>query len=258
MKTRKAHEVQHRTAPLAAAKVRVEESGADGIPFAGYASVFNQRTWIGAADRSWGFFEEIAPEAFTKTLSESSERVKLLHNHRSEDVMASVSGGTLELSVDSYGLRAEAVLADTSTGRDVATLIKRGDLGGMSFGFWPVTEETTRLDDGNWLFRVKEAALVEVSTTAFPAYDGTEVDLRSVMSRALRMIPEEDRSAGLLEAAQSLDLAPSRAADQADEGDNKSTEPTPEELTRAAKNNHLAERLRLRGKAFGSEYERAR
>src|SRR5690606_11377800 len=51
----------------------------DGEPigFKGHAAVFNSRTWIGS--KSWGFWEQIDPRAFRKTLNEAD--VRFLINH---------------------------------------------------------------------------------------------------------------------------------------------------------------------------------
>ncbi|NCZ81898.1 MAG: glycerophosphodiester phosphodiesterase [Betaproteobacteria bacterium] len=49
-------------------------------------------------------------------------------NHDTTQVLASKRAGTLRLSEDSYGLRVEADLPLTTAGRDMAYLIKRGDI----------------------------------------------------------------------------------------------------------------------------------
>ena len=54
-------------------------AGDDGpIGFVGHAALFNQRTWIGS--KRWGFWEEIAPGAFSKTIQEAGVERSLVFN----------------------------------------------------------------------------------------------------------------------------------------------------------------------------------
>jgi HK97 family phage prohead protease len=87
--------------------------------------------------------------------------------------------GTLKLSEDDRGLRYSIQLPDTQHGNDVLELMKRGDLGGASFGF-SVPENGGETWDGpnrskRTLHRV---SLVEISlVSAFPAYEETALDM---------------------------------------------------------------------------------
>src|SRR5690606_19161246 len=99
-----------------------------GSVAAGYAATFNSRTEIG----DW-FTEVIAPGAFAESLKTAD--VRALFDHDSAKVLGRSSAGTLRVSEDDIGLAVEIDLPDTSTGRDVRELLKRGDITGMSFGF---------------------------------------------------------------------------------------------------------------------------
>jgi HK97 family phage prohead protease len=158
--------------------------------FGGYASVFNSRTAIGNPLR-WGFYEEIAPGAFSKTLAEGDAR--MLIDHDSYYVVSRVSAGTLELDEDDKGLLVDSALdGELSYVRDLKANLRNGNITGMSFGFYVVKDEwnTEELevegaDPVTVDVRViREVRLIEVSAVTFPAYPETEAELKAV-ARAL-------------------------------------------------------------------------
>lgn len=142
----------------------------EGRTIGGYAAVFGATTDIGDQ-----FREVIAPGAFTGTMDGD---VRALVDHDSGRVIGRTAAGTLRLTQDDTGLAVEIDLPDTSDGRDIATLIERGDISGMSFGF--VVTKQTWDETGPVPTRTIEAVdLREVSVVAFPAYDDTSIALRS-------------------------------------------------------------------------------
>lgn len=144
------------------------EVRADGRTFAGYAAVFD-------SDSSpLPFLERIRPGAFARSLA-SGRDVRLFVNHNSDLLLASSRARTLGLREDRVGLLVASDLPDTTLGRDIATLIRRGDVSGMSFGF------TVRKDawspDGKRR-EVLDAELYEVSiVTGWPAYPATTAQI---------------------------------------------------------------------------------
>lgn len=138
---------------------------------AGYAAVFNTLTDIG------GYFQEqIAPGAFDGAMNAD---VRALIDHDTGRVIGRTVAGTLRLAVDEAGLAVEIDLPDTADGRDLGTLISRGDISGMSFGF-EVTKQSWD-ETGDVPVRTIEAVnLYEVSIVAFPAYDDTSIAMRSL------------------------------------------------------------------------------
>jgi len=145
----------------------------DGVRVEGYAAVFNQEADIG------GFFrEQIAPGAFRDAIGRDD--VVFLFNHDPDTLMARTRSGTLNLSEDERGLKMSASL-DTED-PDVQRIVRkmqRGDLDKMSFAFFPETEEWD--DTGEAPLRtIKRARLHDVSAVTMPAYDGTEIGLRSL------------------------------------------------------------------------------
>lgn len=145
----------------------------NGMTFEGYASVFNSPSEpIGGR-----FTEYVAPGAFKRSLSTRND-VKLLWNHDTGQVLGSTRAGTLQLVEDAQGLKAIATLPDTQLGRDTATLIKRGDVANMSFGFSVPVGGDSWNSDGN-VRTLNSVRLHEVSIVSFPAYQATSVSVRS-------------------------------------------------------------------------------
>lgn len=139
---------------------------------AGYAAVFNSETDIAGLWR-----EVIAPGAFSDTLR--NDDIMAYSAHDSARILGRTSSGTLRLREDGTGLSVEIDLPDTSDGRDVAELVRRRDLKGMSFGM--IVRKETWDETVNPPLRTIEAAdLVEVSAVGRPAYGDTSLGLRSL------------------------------------------------------------------------------
>ncbi|WP_329311702.1 HK97 family phage prohead protease [Streptomyces sp. NBC_01262] len=194
---------ERRRLPLSTAEVvvRAADSGAGdavGERFTGYAAVFNSRTAIGNPLR-WGFYEEVAPGAFTKTLAEGDAR--MLIDHDSYYVVSRVSAGSLGLAEDATGLAVDSALdTELSYVGDLKANVRNGNITGMSFGFYVIkddwTIETVETSDGQSaeveVRRILEVRLIEVSAVTFPAYVDTEAELASVASA---LVQRGDRSA---------------------------------------------------------------
>ena len=143
---------------------------------AGYAAVYDKWTDLG-----W-FEERIAPGAFSESLASSDSDVRALFGHDSGRVLGRTKSGTLKLADDAVGLRAKIDLPDTSDGRDLAVSVGRGDIDGMSFGFFVVEDnweyaKTAGEKDRRTLLKID---IYEVSAVAFPAYLETSLALASL------------------------------------------------------------------------------
>ena len=149
---------------------------AEGQPtkIVGYAAVFNS-----LSDDLGGFREKIDPGAFKKALKKSDTR--MLKNHNADYVLGRKSAGTLKLKEDDNGLRIENLPPDTQWAKDLMISIDRGDINQMSFGFI-IKEDKWEEKEGKETIRtlVKIAELPDVSPVTFPAYQNTEVALRSM------------------------------------------------------------------------------
>jgi len=137
----------------------------------GYFAVFNKEIelWPGA-------YEEIAPTAFDKTLSND---IRALINHDTRLVLGRNKAGTLELKTDSRGLWGRIKINPNDT--DAVNLyerVKRGDVDQCSFGFNILSEDTDYREDGTVKWRITEVDLHEVSVVTFPAYEDTGVQAR--------------------------------------------------------------------------------
>ena len=150
-------------------KRQVERVETEGQKLVGLVAPYDRETNIG------GGRERIARGAFERTLS-SDDEVLCLADHDASKLLGRRSVGTLRLTDTDEGLGFEVELPDTQLGRDVRALAKRGDLGGMSFGF--LIPKGGERRDGN-VRVLTEIDLREVSVvSAWPAYDGTRVEAR--------------------------------------------------------------------------------
>ena len=158
--------------PTMEKRAAAQPLSAKGSTLSGYAAVFNSPADIGGM-----WVAVIAPGAFTESLRSDAD-VLALYSHEVERLLGRRSSGTLRLVEDAKGLAIEIDLPDTSDGRDVGVLVERGDLKGMSFGFcvthdeWDETVTPARRT-------IHAVDLCEVTVTAMPAYDDTELGLRS-------------------------------------------------------------------------------
>jgi HK97 family phage prohead protease/HK97 family phage major capsid protein len=120
-----------------------------------------------------GYFNErIARGAFDGVMEDD---VRLLINHAGVP-LARTTNGTLDLEVDDNGLRYTARLADTTEGRDLYKLIKRGDISQSSFAFTIEDEEWDRKQNLRTIKRM--GSLLDVSPVTYPAYPTTTVAAR--------------------------------------------------------------------------------
>ena len=151
------------------AEIRSDE---DGVRVSGYAAVFGQEADIG------GMFREVIERgAFSEAIGRDD--VVFLIEH--EDLpLARTRSGTLTLREDDEGLYMETSLdaSDPDVGRIVPKM-KRGDLDKMSFAFRPEVQEWDDTEDPP-LRTIKKASLFDVSIVTTPAYDGTDIGLRSL------------------------------------------------------------------------------
>ncbi len=146
----------------------------DGNRLAGHAAVFGVHAELP------GHYETLARSAFDEVLGQDHD-VKALFNHNPSHVLGSTRAKTLRLDVDDTGLRFEVDLPDTSYARDLKELISRSDVTGMSFGFLPGSDRWSRAADGRQVrTHTSVRRLLDVSPVAYPAYEGTDVYLRSV------------------------------------------------------------------------------
>lgn len=140
----------------------------------GYASVFNVPYDLGP------FTERVAPGAFSKHLATNPD-IRALVNHDFNQVIGRTTNGTLKIFEDETGLHVEIDPPDTQAGRDIRTLIERGDISQMSFGFM-VTNDEFRFVNGREERTILDADVFEVSAVTFPASPTTSIAVRDSIS----------------------------------------------------------------------------
>lgn len=153
------------------AEVRAEDGG---LKVEGYAAVFGERTNIG------GMFEEVIERgAFADAIGRDD--VVFLINHDGLP-LARTRSGTLTLEEDERGLRMSTTLdPEDPDVKSIAGKMRRGDLDKMSFAFYPDVQEWD--ESGALPLRtIRKASLYDVSVVTTPAYEGTEIALRSLQA----------------------------------------------------------------------------
>lgn len=157
--------------PTKRIEVRAEEDG--GVRVTGYAAVFGEETNIG------GMFNEVIEKGAFRSALDRNDDVVLLINHDGLP-LARTRSGTLNLREDERGLYVDTYLdASDPDVRSIVPKMRRGDLDKMSFAFVPTRQEWD--DSGDMPRRsIQDLQLYDVSIVTTPAYDGTEVGLRSL------------------------------------------------------------------------------
>jgi HK97 family phage prohead protease len=151
------------------AEIRADDSG---VKVSGYAAVFSQEADIG------GYFREvIAPGAFKAAIARDD--VPFLIEHEGLP-LARTRSKTLTLTEDDHGLHIESVLdADDPDVQRIVPKMKRGDLDKMSFAFIATKQEWDETQEPA-VRTLLELRLLDVSIVTSPAYEGTEIGLRSL------------------------------------------------------------------------------
>jgi Escherichia/Staphylococcus phage prohead protease len=144
-----------------------------------YASVFDEPTIINNAIE--GYFREVIRRgAFARTIAEDRGSIKSQFNHGHDQRIGSMPiGPIIELAELERGLWYEVKLSATSIADDVAALAADGLLG-SSFRF-AIRDggETWSMEDDLPLREVTDVVLYELGPVVNPAYNGTNVTLRS-------------------------------------------------------------------------------
>jgi HK97 family phage prohead protease len=178
-----------RSAPFALERAE----GDDGMTLSGHGAVFNEWTTID----SWEgrFRERISPGAFKKTLQENGSRVRLQFDHGQHPLIGSLPIGSIrKLKEDSRGLFVEARLADNWLVQPVREAIENESIDGMSFRFSVVAERWDKEDDDMPERTITEVRLMELGPVVWPAYDGTDVGVRSLeLARSLMAADDDTR-----------------------------------------------------------------
>ena len=150
----------------------------DTVTMRGYAYRFNE-----LSHNLGGFRERILPGAGANSLHVND--VFATFNHDNNNVLGRQAAGTLRTGEDDEGGWYEIDLPNTTVGRDLAELLKRGDVNGSSFTFRVKADGQRRAseDDPETGLPVREITsmdVVEVGPVLNPAYPTTDAALRSI------------------------------------------------------------------------------
>lgn len=155
-------------------EVRAKE---DSRTVEGYALVFNKES----RDLG-GFTEVIEPEAIEGILDKSDILCLLNHNEERGVLARSKFGnGSLQLEVDSTGLKYRFEAPATALGDELLEGLKRGDISTSSFAFTIENDKWEKRSNGTYLRKItKFKELFDVSPVYKEAYPDTSVALRKM------------------------------------------------------------------------------
>lgn len=152
----------------------------DAMIVEGYATTFNQPYTL-YEGRYYKVIEQIDPHAFDEC---DMSDVIMQYDHEGR-VFARNKNGTLQLEVDSTGLKIIADLSGTEIGRQLYQEIKGGYTDKMSFGFVVAEDKKVYTEDlendvktcERTVTKIKK--LYDVSAVSLPANDMTSISARS-------------------------------------------------------------------------------
>lgn len=146
----------------------LENNDEDKMIIEGYAAVFETETDLGWCK------EIISRDAFNNC---NMSDCVLKYNHNDSClILARTRNKSLELTVDSKGLKIRAILIDTTQNRDIYKMIRAGLLDKMSFAFAVKKQEWDYENDVRRITEISQ--LFDVSVVDVPAYDTTEIYAR--------------------------------------------------------------------------------
>lgn len=169
--------MQHEIRGGIPAEIRADDNG---VHVSGYAAVFGQEADIG------GYFTEVIDRgAFSHAITRDD--VPFLIEHDGLPLARNrVTGpvGLLTLSEDDHGLRIDALLdASDPDVQRIVPKMRSGILSKMSFAFAATKQLWDETVDPP-VRTIQEATLFDVSIVTTPAYEGTEIALRSAEEAA--------------------------------------------------------------------------
>lgn len=170
-------EKEVRVRPAAEVRAVTDDDGTRRIQ--GYAIRFNE-----PSEDLGGWVEYIDPTAVNL-----DPDMRAFFDHQSQYVLGRTTAGTLSTEVREDGVWMEATPPDTQWARDLMASMDRGDITGMSFGFY-ATDDKWEKRDGKNVRTVMGADVFELSVVALPAYPTTSAQARDAAA-ALSEPPAE-------------------------------------------------------------------
>jgi HK97 family phage prohead protease len=149
------------------------------VTLSGYALVWN----VVSTDRG-GYKVRLLPGS-----AQFSTPTAALFNHDFAKPLGGTDNGTLRIFPDSYGVKVEIDLDDSSLGRDVGVWVKGGNVRGMSFSMQNGLEKShTTSEAGQTIINAEKYLVDEVTVTKVPGFVealvGIKPDTKSYAARA--------------------------------------------------------------------------
>lgn len=154
----------------------------------GHFAVFDEWTTINSRYEGH-FLERLVPGAFTRTLAERADRIKVLYDHGRDPSVGNKPLGTpTRLAEDERGVAYEVALFDASYVNDLKPAMRARALG-SSFRFsvadggdtWDQPMRATEWNPDRLPERtITDADVFEFGPVTFPAYAGATAGMRSV------------------------------------------------------------------------------
>lgn len=191
MERQKGMELERRCVELKELRVvdPVSENDTGQQVIEGYASVFD--SWSQELGGEFPFREKVMKGAFIESIQ--NDDIRALFNHDPNYILGRNKAGTLTLEEDEKGLKVRIVLPDTQYARDLLVSIKRGDITQMSFGFSVIIDKWD-VSDGLDIRELHKVKLYDVSPVTFPAYEQTDVGVRSADAIHKRYLEDTRKS----------------------------------------------------------------
>lgn len=182
-------ELERRFVTTADAAINVEERAGAAPRLRGISPPWNSMS-VNLGSEEQPIYEQFDPGAFDHIVGRhrndprGSVDVLGLFNHDENQVLSRTTSGTLQLEKADRGLAYSMDLPETTLARDLAVLVRRGDIAGSSFAFsirgGDAGQSWERRADGAMIRTVKAADLYDVSVVTRPAYPASTAALRSL------------------------------------------------------------------------------
>lgn len=155
----------------------------------GYAVVFDSPTVLYEYD-GIEYKEVIAKDAFSKA---DLKDVCLKYNHGdSAGILARTRNGSLQITVDDYGLKFRATLLNTPSANEIYENVKNGLLDKCSFAFRCEEDAYNQETHTRTILKIKR--VYDLSVVDIPAYDDTNVEARNYFDGRAKEIVAMERA----------------------------------------------------------------
>ena len=155
----------------------------DGKPatLSGYALVWN----VLSSDRG-GYQVRLLPGS-----AKFAAQTLALYHHDFQNVLGNTANGSLRIAQDSFGVKVEIDLPNTTAGRDVMELVRGKYVNGMSFAMVDSPQGKTVTENGKTILDASAYTVDEVTITPIPAFAETSIKPGVFSSRTAQALELE-------------------------------------------------------------------